>query len=294
MRAKNLLQPEQKVVVNKDDVNIFSSPKAYKQQLLTLIAQAKTRIYLTLLYLQDDEAGHQILHALYQAKAKNNDIDIKVFVDAHRAQRGLIGEKQQLGNRAFYLDLAKQYNQKIDIYGVAVKRKELFGVLHLKGMIFDDVLFYTGASINNVYLQQHDQYRLDRYYQINSHELCDSFCQYLDTVFVQSGYALRLNEQTLPSKQIQRANIIKLKALLKKQRYQLSTPVTESDSILLPPDDISISPLVGCGKRHNQLNTTIRQTIRAANNSILLFTPYFNLPKILTKDLTRALKLVIS
>ena len=56
------------LVISNTDIEIFSTPKQYKQQLLSLIANARRRIYITALYLQDDEAGREILHALYKAK----------------------------------------------------------------------------------------------------------------------------------------------------------------------------------------------------------------------------------
>ena len=193
--------------VSIDDIKVFCSPEQYKQQLLLLIASARSRIHITALYLQDDDAGKEILHALYQAKTNYPALDIKVFVDFHRAQRGLIGEKNSLGNRAIYLEFENQYDVSIDIYGVAVKSKEIFGVLHLKGMVFDEQVFYTGASINDIYCNQHGRYRLDRYYQITSAALADSFCNYLITNFLDTDLAPRLNGGILPEK-AQQKNII--------------------------------------------------------------------------------------
>ena len=45
-------------------------------------------------------------------------------------------------------------------FGVPINTREVFGVLHIKGFVFDDTVLYSGASINNVYLQQQDKYRL--------------------------------------------------------------------------------------------------------------------------------------
>jgi len=275
-----------KGVLDQDSIQIFCSPKEYQTQLFSLIKQAKHRIYLTALYLQDDDAGRSILSALYQAKQLNPKLDIKVFVDAHRAQRGLIGEKNQLGNRACYLEFAKDIAETIDIYGVPVKRKELFGVLHLKGMVFDDVLLYSGASINNVYLHWQGNYRLDRYYQINSRQLSDCFCQYLDEVFVQSKLAYLLNTPSLPSKGQQKRLTQRLKSRLKKTHYRIQTPAR----LCSGANVISVEPLVGCGRRGNRLNAGIRQLLKGAEHSLLIFTPYFNLPKVLTRDVIRALK----
>ena len=277
------------LVVSSSEIDVLTAPKQYKAQLLSLIANARHRIYITALYLQDDEAGREILHALYSAKAKTPSIDIKVFVDFHRAKRGLIGEKESLGNRALYLALAEQYSEKIGIYGVAVKRKELFGVLHLKGMVFDEVLFYTGASINDIYMQQHNRYRLDRYYQIESEALTNSFCQYLTSTFVDSALAPLLNEHELPSPVQQKRNIIALKLLLKKSAYQMHFSGNDKKSTVID-DPISIIPLIGYGRLNNVLNKVIRKTIKSSEKTLLIFTPYFNLPPVLARDIINALK----
>jgi len=279
------------IVVSVNDIEVFSSPKQYKQQLLSLISSACKRIYITTLYLQDDEAGRDILHALYQAKAKHPELDIKVFVDYHRAQRGLIGEKESLGNRALYLELAEHYQQKIGIYGVAVKRKEVFGVLHLKGMVFDEQLFYTGASINDIYMHQGTRYRLDRYYQIKSTELAESFCQYLQNIFVDSNLAPLLNTENIPSAFQQKRNIIALKSRLKKSSYKplsLKNKIQRNSSVIKNP--IFITPLIGFGRRGNKLNKVVRSVVQKSQENLLIFTPYFNLPRVLARDVIKALK----
>ena len=271
------------LTVSADKVRIFHTASEYKSQLLSLIEQAQHRIFVTALYLQDDEAGREILHALFKAKQIRPELEIRLFVDAHRAQRGLIGETEQLGNRALYQALTQEYKADLAIHGVAVKSKELFGVLHLKGMVFDDILFYTGASINDVYLGQNGKYRCDRYYQIQSQGLSNSFCQYLRQVFVDSGLAPLLNQEHYPVGTELKQQILKLKPLLHKAQYQVLQS-NESDNGLL------IEPLVGFGARRNRLNAKIRNTIRQAERSLVVFTPYFNLPKVITRDLAKALK----
>lgn len=277
------------IVVSSRDIDIYSTPREYKEQLLSLIASARQRIYISALYIQDDQAGKDILHALYQAKANIPELDIKIFVDYHRAQRGLIGEKDSLGNRAIYLALAEEYQQKIAIYGIAVKPKELFGVLHLKGMVFDDTLFYTGASINDIYMQQGSRYRLDRYYRIDSAPLACSFCQFLTDIFVKSNLAPLLNEPNLPDQVQQRRNIIALKSLLKKSAYQVESMDNKKESGVVT-NPISIMPFVGYGRRKNKLNNVIRQTIKNTQQKLLILTPYFNLPPVLARDVIKALK----
>lgn len=277
-------------LVSINDIQVFCSPDQYKQQLLQLIASARTRIFITALYLQDDDAGKEILHALYQAKGNYPELEVKVFVDFHRAQRGLIGEKGSLGNRAIYLELEQQYDVSIDIYGVAVKSKEVFGVLHLKGMVFDEQVFYTGASINDIYCNQHGRYRLDRYYQIKSAALADCFSRYLTSNFLDTGLAPRLNGGPLPDKAQVKNIIHQLKNLVKKAHYSLSQRDLLTKNDLVRADNIAITPLVGCGPRGNQLNKAIRKVVQKTQTDLLILTPYFNLPKSLARDVSKALK----
>ena len=105
----------QNIIVDGGDIEFLTTPKEYKQQLLLLIEGARQRIFITALYLQDDDAGREILHALYQAKANFPELEINIFVDFNRGQRGLIGEKASLGNRALYLQLAQDYTQTLNI-----------------------------------------------------------------------------------------------------------------------------------------------------------------------------------
>jgi CDP-diacylglycerol---serine O-phosphatidyltransferase len=269
------------IALHKEDIKLWFRPNEYKQQLLSLIAGARQRIYLCALYLQTDEAGLEILSALYQAQQCNPALEIKLFVDYHRALRGLIGQKQGASNRDGYLQCASDYPLQIDIYGVPVKRQELFGVLHLKGMVIDDTLLYSGASLNNVYLQQHDKYRLDRYYQIANAELAHSFCHYLAQLQQNANLPL-LNQAELP-------NATELKQIIKKVRTYVRTQHYHVPERMEGATTLSVKPLVGCGLRDNQLNTTIRHLLRESAQSIVLFTPYFNLPKVLVRELHNAL-----
>ena len=115
-----------------EDVQVLTNAKEYRTELLRLIGAAKKRIYITALYLQDDESGQMVLDALYTAKQKNPQLDVKVFVDYLRAQRGLMCFPESVGNVRLYREYAKKYTQQIDILGVPVKTREVLGVLHLK------------------------------------------------------------------------------------------------------------------------------------------------------------------
>jgi len=79
-----------------EQYQIVYDPKSYRVTLLEQIKKAQHRIYIVALYLEQDEAGREILDALYQAKMQQPSLDIKIFVDWHRAQRGRIGEDKTL------------------------------------------------------------------------------------------------------------------------------------------------------------------------------------------------------
>jgi CDP-diacylglycerol--serine O-phosphatidyltransferase len=271
-----------KISFNATDFFVIPSAKEFKSAILEHIRNAKTRIYITALYLQNDDAGKEILHALYQAKQNNPTLNVNIFVDAHRAQRGLIGDPSCLGNQEFYRIIDEQYEHKIGLYGVLVKTKELFGVLHLKGLMFDDTVIYTGASINDVYLHQADKCRFDRYHIINCQDLADTMIDYLHRYIINPGFSPLLNTNHRLDKKVQKKHAKKQKLLLKQSNYSTKVHTDKQGTI-------KVTPMVGFGARGNKVNNSIRDIFKHSQKSLILFTPYFNLPKVLARDLKKAL-----
>jgi len=97
----------------------LSGPEEFRERLLALIAAARGRILISTLYLQDDDAGREVLEALYAAKLARPALQIAVFVDWHRAQRGLIGKARSAGNAALYTEMAGRLGPGVPIYWVA-------------------------------------------------------------------------------------------------------------------------------------------------------------------------------
>lgn len=280
---RQLLEQLPKIAVAADRVDVLYSAKDFKQRILSLIEQATVRIYLVALYLQDDAAGREILAALYAAKARNPALDVKVFVDFHRAQRGLIGKGAQGGNHLLYQGQAAEHKEHIEIYGVPVKGRELLGVLHLKGFIFDDTVLYSGASLNDVYLHQQDRYRFDRYHQIQSAELAGAMVRYVNDYFLTSEAVQRLDRPAVPTAKQLKGAIRRFKGMLASSHYHFN-------SGLAGEGEVAVTPLVGLGKRRNELNWMIRNLVRSCEREIFICTPYFNLPKELARDIERLLR----
>ncbi|MBC3870548.1 CDP-diacylglycerol--serine O-phosphatidyltransferase [Undibacterium oligocarboniphilum] len=270
-----------------EQVRTLLSAAEYRQALMNAIAQARHRIYLCSLYLQNDEAGAQVMAALYAAKARRPAIDIVVLVDWHRAQRGLIGEARVpgkvAGNAAWYQELSRLQAEQIPVYGVPVQTRELFGVLHLKGFVIDDTVIYSGASINNVYLHQQDKYRHDRYLLIDNAMLATTMVNFIRRHLLSASAVHRLDKPDISPTGNLRHEIREFRAQLKKARYQFDAGYSESQS------GLSVTPLVGVGK-NNPLNRVICQLFAVSRHQITICTPYFNFPLAVTREINRALK----
>jgi len=275
----------QTIPVDADKISIIDTTSGYREKLLELIKSAKKRIYITALYLQDDSAGQEVLHAIYQAKQNIPQLDVKIFVDFLRAQRGLMGFPESIGNVRLYRECAEQYEHQIDILGVPVKSKEVLGVLHLKGFVFDNQLLYSGASINDIYLHQQERYRYDRYHVIEDKTLTNSMVKFLQDCIAQSPAVKSLTSENIPNKKQIKPSIKKLKKALKFGDYRFKE-INES------PNDsqVSVTPLLGFGGRKNPLNKTIIELIKNTQQNIILYTPYFNLPNKINKAVRRLLK----
>lgn len=265
-----------------EDVQVLTNAKEYRTELLRLIGAAKKRIYITALYLQDDEAGREILTALHEASLANPELEVKVLVDFHRAQRGLIGAAKSDGNASMYCDFQEQYQSNVKVHGVPVKAKELFGVLHLKGFVIDDTLLYSGASLNNVYLQQDERYRLDRYFLVRQAGLCNSVIEFIETHLLSSAAVPRIDMRPLV-----KFNDIKVaqKQLMRELKSASYESAAEASA-----GELGVRLFLGLGRRSNKLNRLIKSLFDTTEQELVLYTPYFNFPAPLMRSLRRLLK----
>jgi len=265
-----------------EGVLTLKGPAAYRETLLGLIARARERIFIASLYLQDDEAGREVLAALYAAKAARPDLQVAVFVDWHRAQRGLIGAGKSAGNAALYRRMAQRQGPGVPVYGVPVQTREMMGVMHLKGFIIDDAVLYSGASLNDVYLHRGDRYRLDRYHVLQDRHLADSLASLLLHVVRVSPAVHPLDGAVPTIAQLRRA-ILAFRRVLVRTRYPLAAGT-------IRPGEVGVTPLLGLGVRDNALNAAILRLIGQAKRRLVLFTPYFNLPGPVRKALDAKLR----
>ncbi|USD41290.1 CDP-diacylglycerol--serine O-phosphatidyltransferase [Vibrio sp. SCSIO 43135] len=259
------------------------SAKDFRTRLIEAIRQASSRIYLVALYLENDEAGREILTELYEAKQRNPGLDICVCVDWHRAQRGLIGAEPGETNSAMYKDFANKYEHKVQVFGIPVRGREVFGVLHLKGFIIDEQVIYSGASLNNIYLQYQDRYRFDRYHVLNNKALADSMVNFIQSEMIAHPAVNDLALGNQPNTKEIKTQIRQLRASLSKASYVF----TPQD---VAPDQVAVTPFVGVGGKRNKLNQGINTLLAQAKDEIFICTPYFNFPRSVAKEVKKAIK----
>ena len=260
---------------NATDVEFIYSPAAFKQTIIQLIRSAKTRIYVTALYWQLDEAGQEILAELYGAKIANPDLDVKVLVDWHRAQRNLLGAEKSATNADWYCEQRTKHSMPSIFHGVPINTREVFGVLHVKGFVFDDTVLYSGASINNVYLHQKDRYRYDRYQKITNAGLADSMVDFINQYLLDPHTVYALDDTARPhTKEIRNHIKVFRRKLSIEAGYQVKSAVSFSDNL-------TVTPLFGLGAACNILNRTIESLFSVVQRNLVICTPYFNFPRTL-------------
>jgi CDP-diacylglycerol--serine O-phosphatidyltransferase len=158
------------------------------------------------------------------------------------------------------------------IYGVPVQNRELFGVLHLKGFVIDDAVLYSGASLNDVYLQRHGRYRQDRYHLLRHRGLADAMAAFVQRCFVGSEAVRRLNVPDVPATRTLQAPIRDFRQALQQAHYEVPHDAPG-------PADVAVTPLLGFGRSDNALNDILLALLRSTRERVILLTPYFNLPR---------------
>ena len=264
------------------DVTTLFSPAEFRETLLAKIAAAEKRICIAALYLENDDGGRSIMEALYAARQARPELDIAILVDWHRAQRGRIGAARGLTNADWYCEMATRHPDiAIPVYGIPVNTREALGVLHLKGFIIDDTLLYSGASLNDVYLHQHERYRYDRYQLIRNPQLTNAMYEWIDENLKQSDAVNRLDQAERPSSPEIKNETRQFRSELRSFHYHFTGDAGN--------DTLAVTPLVGLGKR-SLLNKTIFHLMPCAEQKLTLCTPYFNLPAILVRNLIHLLR----
>lgn len=176
-----------------------------------------------------------------------------------------------------------QENSGVDVsvYGVLINIREVFGVLYFKGFIIDDSVFYSGVSLNDVYLYQYDKYRYDRYYLIRNRKMLDIMFEWVIQNIMNGRGVNRLDDvNRLKSSEIK--NDIRLfRQELRDVVYYFQGDVDN--------DQFFVTSLVGLGKS-SLLNKIIFYFMFCVEQKLIICTLYFNLLVIFVRNIIQLLR----
>ena len=110
-----------------------------------------------------------------------------------------------------------------------INTREALGVLHFKGFIIDDCVLYSGASLNDVYLHQHDKYRYDRYQCIRNGKMADILFDWSTTIWFRGAALTVSTDRSAKSPEIKN-DIRQYRQELRDRSYHLSAPLVTKNS----------------------------------------------------------------
>ena len=133
---------------------------------------------LSALYFGTDNLTSNVMEAISDRLAQS-DVEVKIVSDFLRSSRN-DGHYSEIFKKANPSDSKKFQYYLFTASGTNIERlpaslREIYGVHHMKFMIFDDSVIITGANLSETYLSN----RHDRYYVLND---CKDICDYLGLI----------------------------------------------------------------------------------------------------------------
>ncbi|KAJ2454695.1 CDP-diacylglycerol--glycerol-3-phosphate 3-phosphatidyltransferase [Coemansia sp. RSA 2337] len=163
-------------------VEVIREPSVFFKGLLRGIAQAKSRIVLSSLYLGSDEP--ELVSALDRALAANQALRVDILLDCLRGTRS---DSRGQSSATLLAPLVRKYGDervRVAMYhtpalnGISKRvwpqrYNETFGLQHIKAYVFDDELIVSGANLSRDYFTN----RQDRYLRIGESGLASYFVE---------------------------------------------------------------------------------------------------------------------
>lgn len=183
-------------VMNKGDIQILTNPEDFYATLKTKISQAKSRIFLSSLYI--GKAQNELLECIETALNNREDLKVSILTDALRGTR----EAPNTCSASKLVDLVEKFGKhRVDLRmyhtphlsGIAkqVTPKRLnegYGLQHMKLYGFDEEVILSGANLSQDYFTD----RQDRYYIFKNRSITDYYFK------IQNAVSL-LSYQIVPS-----------------------------------------------------------------------------------------------
>lgn len=177
----------------------IDTPRQFYGLLKTKILQAKSRIFLSTLYVGKEE--HELARYLYDALSQRPELQVTILMDAMRSTRE---SPKGVSSASLLVHLAGMFPDQVDIrlYATPLLRpnsakarmigkrfNEGFGLQHMKIYGFDDDVIISGANLSRDYFTR----RKDRYMMIRRHAFLADYLHSLILLVSRFSYALRYN-----------------------------------------------------------------------------------------------------
>ncbi|VDM08590.1 unnamed protein product [Wuchereria bancrofti] len=186
------------VEVDPEKIKLIKTPTEFYEKLLCLIREAKERIVISTLYFGNGSYEKALVNELEKALAMNPNLKMNILVDYLRGTRGTTENNSVL--------LLKRLTPRASVYlfhtpclrglkkmVLPEKVNEVVGLQHMKLLIFDNHIIFTGANLSGIYFTN----RLDRYILI---ENCPQLANFIDSLVEAVGScSFMLNRQGITS-----------------------------------------------------------------------------------------------
>ncbi|EIN07132.1 hypothetical protein PUNSTDRAFT_104642 [Punctularia strigosozonata HHB-11173 SS5] len=173
-------------------VNVLSRPDQFHARLLDMIRRARRRIFLSSLYIGENE--HELVSTLHEALANNPTLRLSLTLDLHRSTR-----PGPTSTASLLLPLLQSFPARTEVRlfrspklkGLMAKVvpprfNEGWGTWHAKVYGADDEVMISGANLNKSYFVN----RQDRYVCFTGHPAFADYCEaFLDAA---SSFSYRL------------------------------------------------------------------------------------------------------
>ncbi|CAK5269581.1 unnamed protein product [Mycena citricolor] len=178
--------------VDPNNIRILAKPIEFHSLLVDMISRAKSRIFISSLYLGSTE--FDIVMALAQALQRNPHLEVQMLFDLNRSTR-----PEPQSTAKLLLPLVEQFPDRVHVSffrspslrGILARLvpprfNEGWGTWHAKIYGVDDEVMFSGANLNKSYFTD----RQDRYLHFSSQPILSKFC--LDFIKTVSSFSFKL------------------------------------------------------------------------------------------------------
>lgn len=169
------------IPIKPSNVAFIGGPRVFYKTLLDQVQVAKHRVALSALYIGAGSKEEVLLQNLCDNLRENNQLEVKITLDANRANRldsqgksSITILKETLMHSRTKLNLIQTYKTSSifkRILGRFQKWNEILSTYHSKFAVFDNDVIITGANLSSIYFEQ----RQDRYMGLRDTKLLSNY-----------------------------------------------------------------------------------------------------------------------